>query len=331
MRTKELIGIIEASYRVEDSAESWLRGVVEATRSHLDAGLGVAGYFVDAQGDDRFDATGYVGVGAMGSPEGVARFQAWDRSVPTDVKRHIHLFGSGGTGRSIPRLAAQPDLVKRTLATHRYAEMSGVNAIDASHRGCALAAAFPSPRAVRVPFGRRALLDRISAHLAAGARLLREPDGRREAVISPAGKVEHAEGDATTERVREALRMAAVGIDRVRARPQRLSLDEVTSVWRALIAGRWSLVECFERGGRRYYVAQANSPELPPRQGLSAREAQIVGAVELGRSNKAIAYELGLSPSSVATHLRRAQAKLGVSSRMELILARSGPADPTSR
>jgi DNA-binding CsgD family transcriptional regulator len=60
---------------------------------------------------------------------------------------------------------------------------------------------------------------------------------------------------------------------------------------------------------------------VPARPGLSEREAQIVAAVALGRSNKAVAYELGLSASSVATHLRRAQHKLGIGSRVELILA----------
>ena len=52
---------------------------------------------------------------------------------------------------------------------------------------------------------------------------------------------------------------------------------------------------------------------------LSAREAQIVALVEQGLSNKMIANQLQLSPSSVATYLRRIFIKLNVSSRASMV------------
>jgi DNA-binding NarL/FixJ family response regulator len=52
---------------------------------------------------------------------------------------------------------------------------------------------------------------------------------------------------------------------------------------------------------------------------LSPREYEVVGFAVLGQSNKAIAYELGLSPSTVGVLLRRAAAKLGVRTAAELI------------
>jgi DNA-binding CsgD family transcriptional regulator len=60
---------------------------------------------------------------------------------------------------------------------------------------------------------------------------------------------------------------------------------------------------------------------MPKQPLLSEREAQVVGAAAMGHANKTIAYELGISISSVATHLRRAAAKLGTGSRAEIIRA----------
>lgn len=321
MRATALLDVIEAAYRVEATAEAWLRGVLAAVKPHLDAGLGVAAYFVDASAPDDFVTDGYLADGAMGTADGLARFASWEREVPAAIKRHIHLFGSGGTPASIPRLPEVPGLVADTQRAHGYPTMIGVNAIDASGRGIALAAALPGSRRGAFPFGSRALLDRVAAHLASGARLRRPGARRPEAVVTPTGEIEHAEGQADSAAARDLLRATATRIDRLRARPQRMSAEEASHVWQALYAGRWSLVDSFERDGRRYYLACPNEPRPPAQPTLGEREAQVVGALAAGHSNKAIAYELGMSASSVATHLRRAQAKLGAASRVELIAA----------
>lgn len=77
----------------------------------------------------------------------------------------------------------------------------------------------------------------------------------------------------------------------------------------------------FDKDGRRYFIAHANSPQLPAQSLLSAREAQVLGAASVGHSTKGIAYELNISTSSVATHLARVAAKLGVRTRVDLIRA----------
>jgi DNA-binding CsgD family transcriptional regulator len=61
-------------------------------------------------------------------------------------------------------------------------------------------------------------------------------------------------------------------------------------------------------------------------RGLSNREATVLRYVAAGHSNKLIAAELRLSLESVATYIRRARSKLGVSSRTALIriVANSG-------
>ena len=50
----------------------------------------------------------------------------------------------------------------------------------------------------------------------------------------------------------------------------------------------------------------------------------MVGYAALGHPNKLIAYEMGLSASSIATYLARAAEKLGADSRPALIRAYTG-------
>lgn len=68
----------------------------------------------------------------------------------------------------------------------------------------------------------------------------------------------------------------------------------------------------------------ANPPRLRtavsrPRmsESLTARERQILAQIALGRSNKAIARVLGISPDTVKLHVRHILAKLGCASRVE--------------
>lgn len=66
-------------------------------------------------------------------------------------------------------------------------------------------------------------------------------------------------------------------------------------------------------------MARRNEHELPDPRALTARERAVVHLAVLGKSNKLIAYELGLSTSTVATYLSWAMRKLRVTSRVELI------------
>ena len=74
-------------------------------------------------------------------------------------------------------------------------------------------------------------------------------------------------------------------------------------------------VYVFDRDGRRFYLARPNLPRVDPTESLSEREMQVARGAALGHSNKLIAYELGITPSTVATHLKSAMAKLKVDSR----------------
>jgi DNA-binding CsgD family transcriptional regulator len=82
-------------------------------------------------------------------------------------------------------------------------------------------------------------------------------------------------------------------------------------LWADLAAGKWSLVDHFERGARWYFVARRNSPARARARALTVRERQAWAHAAAGASNKLIAHTLGLSVPTVATYLARARQKLG--------------------
>jgi len=63
---------------------------------------------------------------------------------------------------------------------------------------------------------------------------------------------------------------------------------------------------------------------------LTRREREVLCLIAAGRSNKRIAYELGIAEKTVKTHVGHVLAKLGVTDRTQaaLLAVRSGLADP---
>jgi DNA-binding CsgD family transcriptional regulator len=81
----------------------------------------------------------------------------------------------------------------------------------------------------------------------------------------------------------------------------------------------WTVVDRFTRGGERYLVVRQNRAAPGGLRALTGRELQVVGGVAQGKSNKEIAYELGISYATARVLLARAYARLGVRSRKELL------------
>lgn len=113
-------------------------------------------------------------------------------------------------------------------------------------------------------------------------------------------------------------RSEAIAIDRARA-ARRTDGPEVEAIWRALSAGRLTLLDRFESNGRRFLIVRENVPGGRVARALSPREGQVVALAALGHSNKLVAHCLGISRSMVAACLRRAMDKLGLRCRVELV------------
>jgi len=82
-------------------------------------------------------------------------------------------------------------------------------------------------------------------------------------------------------------------------------------VWSNLVAGRLTLTKHFPVENRAFLVARDSSTEED--NALSARESEVLCHLLVGQSQKWMSYELGVGASTVATHVARAFAKLGVS------------------
>ena len=70
-------------------------------------------------------------------------------------------------------------------------------------------------------------------------------------------------------------------------------------IWKALVRGRWSMVDWVDSDDRRLILAVPNPPDVGSPRGLSEREMQVVTYASFGHSNQFIAYELGISESRV--------------------------------
>ncbi len=169
----------------------------------------------------------------------------------------------------------------------------------------------------------RALWERIAVHLGAACRLSVRPADPAapdvEAVLDPAGTVLEARGRAKAQGSRERLRDAALRMDRARTRRGRSDPLRALDLWQGLLAGRWSLVDHVEAGGRRLLLVRRNDPDVREPAALSLRQRQVLFYASVGWSLKQIEYALGLARGTITHHLRTALRKVGMPSRAELI------------
>ena len=318
-----ILDCLAASYRLDLDDAEYVRHLVEVAAPVLDRGLGVMAYTYDARDpahpiidhfatSKRFDPGWlppfYEAVDATGiepgSPEHPTGFHAWvhiscgQASAIRKMRPYLSLFAHIGGAR----------------------DAFALNALDASRRGLWLGA--PLRSTAKVPAERVALFTRLAAHLTSAVRVRRNAGAskpRAAAILSPNGALLHAE-DREGVDAREDLRRAALAFDEARTKKMRGDVELATRRWPPVVGPRWSLLDDFDSDGRRFIVAVENQPPTrPPRKDLSEREHQIITQAHLGHTDKVIAYELGLSVSTVRVLLHRATKKLGVSTRREAL------------
>lgn len=311
---QDLLQVVEAAYAEHVSEQDWLRGIAEAGAPELDAGLGVCAYSF------KFEN----GLPVFGTSVDVGRFDpAMPRlmnmlaAAPPDISRRAFDSDIVSTLSEFFGLSDKPFFTKN-LGDLGAGDSIGVVAYDPRGCGVCLASWLPERRVLSPAFKRA--WAHIVAHLRAGMRLRMhgaEAIGP-EAVLDLSGKLHDASGAAKDRNARAHLRQAARAIDRARAR-RNSEPEKAIEIWRALVSGRWSLVDQFEADGRHFLLARPNEVRALPVRELTPRERQVAALAARGRSNKLIAYELGVALGTVATLLGRAARKLGVTSRTRLV------------
>jgi DNA-binding NarL/FixJ family response regulator len=159
----------------------------------------------------------------------------------------------------------------------------------------------------------------LGGHVAAGLRLRRAVQtcslegAAAEAVFERDGRCQRLSGMARDGDALSSLREAVLRQTDNASAAEAGGSD-------ALLSGRWSLVDRFDTDGRHYIVAYRNPAGVIDPRRLSQRERDVAALASLGKLNKEIAGDLGLTMSSVAAALASALTKLGLRSRSELPL-----------
>ena len=331
----DLVSVIEAAYRLDGEDSTWLARLVDrAARAGLDRGLGTCGMFYELDGD-RVHVSSPV---ARGTPDGaVDALRMLEAEVSSEITYRFIKDATAAVGgrATCATMSSRLQMGKhiRDLEIHqRFLAPLGIvdfmsvaatepaTAASAIMHGCLVGAPLAEVSGVKRP--EAVAWSRVAAHMAAGMRLRRarrstSPEDS-DAVLTPGGRIEHA-GDDSTDASLNALKEAARSMQRARGNSRHIDPPGAVEAWKALVSGRWTLLDHFDHDGKRYVVAVRNDPQVPAFEELSAREAQVVAYAAQGHANKLIAYELGIAPSTVAMHLSTAAGKLGARSRVELI------------
>ncbi len=316
------ITLVESAYSLESSERSWLGGIAGAARRTFRDNVGAYALTYDASDveDCKFGAIALSGI-ELPRLQRLLRHemaQAY-RRAPAVVEAVFRKTPYGPS--ALLPLSGEVAAARDKLMRMSGGDILGLNGVNVDGRGLHVGVLVPARVARRA---NRDVLARMSSHLAAAfrlrARLTRaDPMSQGEAILDAGGRVVHATGTAKLREARAALASAAATIDRLRGAIGKRDPERALDRWRALVDARWSLVDHFERDGKRYVIAHRNDPAIAPFALLSRRERQVVAIASLGHANKMIGYELGISASTVSVLLGRAARKLGVQSRAALV------------
>jgi DNA-binding CsgD family transcriptional regulator len=294
-----LIDAFEAAYDLGSPASLWLEKLCAAVRATIGAlAVDVVAYEYDASDPCRAPR---IGERSDTQPPTIERFV---EGMPHELAHVLHPPGpfTSVSRAMAPRLGPQlaHGLVE-SLEHVGLVDTAGIVGGSADGRGVVLAALLEHPSTPT----KRALSawTRLAAHVAAASRLRRlfpgvsVTDGDRgsdDPLAEVARTIETASGSTRAA--------ASFGVD----------------LWQGLVDGRWSLIEHWRSDGRRLLVARENRHRDP--RALTPRQSQVLQLAARGHDNILVGDQLGLSPSTVATHLAAGLERLRLRKRADLIV-----------
>lgn len=327
------IDLAEAAYDLQVGAGDWLPQLLKAGGASLDLGRGSLGMLGTGFTEDQQGAIGQICT-SDGTPDlALALMTAVQEIGPEVTRKHT---ANAMQSPVIELLSAvretEPEIYEVYVRHLGCKDVLSIHAHDPDGHGVLIS--MPSAELVRLSANERKRWERISVHIATAHRLRRNLGGasvplgvsatdlplNAEALIDPSRfSVSEAVGDARGDEASTTIRNAAVHIDRARGKMRKNSPDEALDLWRAMVRGRWSLVDWFDTDGRRFVVAKPNAPNLGDPRGLTEREHQVVTYASRGESSKLISYRLGISRQRISGLLRDAMHKLAVKTPAQLV------------
>lgn len=315
MKTRAAITrVLERAYAPEPDERTWLEGIREAAETAFDGYVAAQAVTLRLTSEGRASFASIVGDPLMND-----LMVRWHDLADAETLGRLYLSGPTPSVVAVMEKSnseALAALHQETVSESGVMDFVGSVGTDVTGRICAVS--FASPKGKRPSRATRTALSRLAGHLAAAYRLRGADAEDADAVIDPSGKLVHASSGAIADEAGAQLRAAALTMDRSR-REAGTDPERALAHWKAMVEGRWTLVERFESDGRRIFVARPNEPATHRQNGLTDAERKVVALAALCHPLKLIGYELGFAESHVSRVLASALTKLGVRSRAELI------------
>ncbi len=316
----DIIGVIEAAYNIDKSADAWLRGLLASAPPLIDKTMGMIAFTYDASDPGNFRILTFAHNGLTNAF--AEHYTANIRRVDANYIRQTFCSLACGTAIESPGWYSVPYL-EPAARLFGIADALSINGVNPDGHGCVITGLFSE----RAPLTcrRRDMLSKLACHIAAAYRLRRRlasVETTREhpcAIIDRNGKLCHAEGGARTTAAVAQLRESVAALAHARGPLRSRNPERAVEQWKALTSARWSLLDTYESDGRRYVVAWKNEHRTKATKSLTLRERQVVALAATGQHNKLIAYNLGVSHSTVRVLMARAATKLCAGSRADLL------------
>ena len=307
------IRLVEAAHRITLPREDWLEAIAEAAAALTPEGTSAMAYAFDASEPHRGVAIEAHARRGLDDDFVEATF-ALNRATREEEAQLFYgeAVVCGTVSEMLESASAQAGSAARyakTVGQRGYPDTFGVTAPGRDGRGIVVNA--PLSRPTPLDAQRRRLWSRLGQHIRTGDQSRR----RLLADLEPPAAVVLPSGPDVRERLSRAVRNA----DAARSSRGPDDAEEALAMWEGLLDGRWSLLEQFERDGRRFFVVHENAPGIRDPRALTHRERAVVDLVTRGYSNKHTAHALGVSLGTVAKLLQRALDKLGFERRHQLI------------
>lgn len=320
------LNVVERGYDVDAPTPQWLAQLSTTVYEQLGVGIGAQCFTYDVTPEGRLRVGDFhlIGLPDFVVPATIAMLE----SLPVAFIQRAFVCCDCKSQSQLDPVAYE--IIKPVQAQLGPAigwyDMLVLAGLNPSSHGVFFGIGLPeirktSPRTIRT-------WTRIAVHLATAHRLRRRLTAAQraspetaDAILTPGGRVEHARDEAQPVDAREHLKAAVRQNERARGRLRVSEPEQAVDLWKGLVSGRWTLLDHFETDGKRYLVARRNELRLTGLGALTERERQAVAYAALGHTNKLIAYEMGLSPSTVGVLLHRAAKKLRTTTREELVAA----------